>query len=69
MGGALHDCGGKPIREIRKRFDGEMVQLLQKLRWWAFAPEKLADFRPLRCDGDLERVREKIEGMVERDGT
>ncbi len=57
--------GGNPARFIKKRFDDELIGLLLRLRWWDFAPEKLADFLPVLCDGDLNVVRAVIRRMLE----
>lgn len=57
--------GGNPARFIKKRFDDELIQLLEKLKWWDFESEKLVDFLPLLCDPNLEFVRKKIEELLE----
>lgn len=57
-------AGGNPSKPIRKRFDQELISLLQTLRWWDFPPEALVDFLPTLCDSDLEQVRGKIKKMV-----
>lgn len=49
--------GGNPARLIKKRFDDELIDLLLKIKWWDFEPEKLLEFLPLLCDPDLEKVR------------
>lgn len=53
-------AGGNPARFIKKRFDEELTALLLELKWWDFPGEKLADFLPLLCDPDLERVRQAL---------
>ncbi len=56
--------GGNPARFIKKRFDDELIELLLRLRWWDFAPEKLAEILPLLCDCDLEKVKTKIKLLL-----
>ena len=53
-------AGGNPAREIRKRFDPELTELLLELRWWDFEPESLAAFLPVLYSSDLEAVRAAI---------
>ena len=53
-------AGGNPAREIRKRFDPELTELLLELRWWDFEPASLAAFLPVLCSSDLEAVRAAI---------
>lgn len=58
--------GGNPARQIKKRFDDELTELLLRWKWWDFAPEKLVEVLPLLCDPDLEKVRQMIkEGLKE----
>lgn len=52
--------GGNPASFIKKRFDDELTKMLLELKWWDFAPEKLADFLPVLCDSNLEQVKERI---------
>lgn len=56
--------GGNPARFIRRRFDEELTARLLRLRWWDFAPEQLAEFLPVLCDSDLERVRQVVSGLA-----
>ena len=59
-------AGGNPARPIKKRFDEELIELLLKLQWWDFEPEKLFAFMPILCDNDLELVRKKLKQTLER---
>ena len=49
--------GGNPAKLIKKRFDDELIEILLKVRWWDFEPEKLVEFLPLLCDPDLKKVK------------
>lgn len=57
--------GGNPARLIRKRFSQELIELLLRLRWWDFPPEKLADFLPVLCCEDLESVQDTIRNLLD----
>ncbi len=59
-------AGGNPARPIKKRFDEELIELLLKLQWWDFEPEKLFAFMPILCDDDLELLRQKLKQTLER---
>jgi virginiamycin A acetyltransferase len=59
-------AGGNPAKPIKRRFDDELIELLLKLQWWDFEPEKLFDFMPVLCDDDLEMVRQKLRQTLER---
>lgn len=56
--------GGNPARFIKKRFDEELIQLLQDLRWWDSEPEALVELLPLLCDPDLDVVRGKLQQIL-----
>lgn len=55
--------GGNPAKEIKTRFDNEMIDLLQAVRWWDFEGEKLVAFLPTLCDDNLEAVRQTLRKM------
>ena len=57
-------AGGNPARFIKKRFDEELTDLLLRLRWWDFEPERLAAFLPVLCDSNLERVRQELKQIL-----
>ena len=58
--------GGNPARFLKQRFDGELIALLQKLRWWDLEPEQLVEYLPLLCDPDLEKVRRILKETVSK---
>lgn len=49
--------GGNPAKLIKKRFDDGLIEILLKVKWWDFEPEKLVEFLPLLCDPDLKKVK------------
>jgi virginiamycin A acetyltransferase len=53
--------GGNPAKEIRKRFDGETVQLLLALKWWDWDVQKITDNLEVITNGntcELKRIYE-----------
>lgn len=54
-------AGGNPAKLIKKRFDDELIELLLKVKWWDFSPEKLVDFLPILCSPDLEDVKKVLK--------
>lgn len=56
--------GGNPAHFIKKRFDDEFIELLLKIKWWDFEPQKLLDFLPLLCDPNLDNVRIKLKSII-----
>ena len=56
--------GGNPARFIKKRFDDELIELLEKLNWWDSTPEELVELLPLLCNEDLNEVRKEIKKIL-----
>ena len=52
---------GNPARELRRRFDDELIGLLLRFRWWDKPVDEINALIPLLTSGDLERVREKLK--------
>ncbi|MCL2005674.1 MAG: CatB-related O-acetyltransferase [Planctomycetaceae bacterium] len=55
---------GNPARPIRKRFDDELIDLLQKLKWWDLPIEQIKTIIPLLNDSDLNRVKSAIKAKL-----
>ncbi|MGI5958049.1 MAG: CatB-related O-acetyltransferase [Massiliimalia sp.] len=51
---------GNPARLIRKRFDDELIQMLQEFCWWDYPIEEITEFLPLLCEENLERVKQVL---------
>lgn len=56
---------GNPVRFIRKRFDDELIELLQKLKWWDKPVEEIQELIPLLTDSNLSKVKESIRLILE----
>lgn len=56
---------GNPAREIRKRFDEELIDLMLKLKWWDKSIEEINSLIPLLTCSDLARVKEEIRKILE----
>lgn len=48
---------GNPAKVIRKRFDDELIDLMEKFRWWDKEIEEINDLIPLLTCGDTEKVK------------
>ena len=60
---------GNPAREIRKRFDDELIQLLQEYKWWDKRIEEINHLIPLLTSSDLERVKTEISARLNNSST
>ena len=50
--------GGVPARFIRKRFNEEIIQELEKLKWWNWPIEKIRRCLPYITSGNLNKLQE-----------
>lgn len=48
--------GGTPAKEIRKRFDTEMIHQLLKLKWWDWSTYKIRQCLPYIAEGKLDEL-------------
>lgn len=58
-------AAGNPARVIRMRFDDELIDLLERLRWWDKSIEEINALIPLLTCPDLARVRREIRARLE----
>ena len=59
-------AGGNPARPLKKRFDDDMIALLNALCWWDLPPEELTEIIPVLCDTDIERAKQKLRTHLEK---
>ncbi|MBR0099641.1 MAG: CatB-related O-acetyltransferase [Treponema sp.] len=57
---------GNPARLIRKRFEDEMIALLEKFAWWNRPVEEINALIPILTSGNLEMVKAKIKKELEQ---
>jgi virginiamycin A acetyltransferase len=57
-------AAGNPARLVRKRFDDELIGLLEEWKWWDLPYEEVAALIPLLHSGDLDRVKQEIRMML-----
>jgi len=59
---------GNPARPIRRRFDDEMIDLLERFVWWDKPIDEINALIPLITSGDLEKVRKEIKMKLKNGG-
>ena len=52
---------GNPAREIKKRFNEDVIEKLLKIKWWNFSDEKVNEFSQLLCSDDIEIFLKNFE--------
>ncbi len=55
---------GNPAKPIRKRFNDELIDTLEKLKWWDKSIEEINNLIPLLTSSDLEKVKEELKKMI-----
>lgn len=48
--------GGTPAKEIRKRFDAEIIEQLLILKWWDWSTDKIHQCFPYIAEGKLDEL-------------
>ena len=57
---------GNPAREIRKRFDEEMIALLLTFRWWDKPVDEINSLIPVLTSSDMEKIKEEIKLLIKK---
>lgn len=55
---------GNPAREIRKRFDSELILLLEKFQWWNRSIEEINSLIPMLTDSNSDKVKAEIKQLL-----
>ena len=55
---------GNPIRVIRKRFDDELIELLERFKWWDKSIDEINSLIPILTCSDLKKVKEKLKKLI-----
>ncbi len=55
---------GNPAKVIRKRFDDELIELLERFKWWDKSIAEINDLIPLLTNSDLEYVKTEIKQLL-----
>ena len=55
---------GNPAKPIRKRFNDELIDTLEKLKWWDKSIKEINNLIPLLTSSDLEKVKEELKKMI-----
>lgn len=56
---------GNPIKQIRKRFDDELIEILLNLKWWDKSVREINDMIPILTCSNLEKVKIKLKEMIQ----
>ncbi len=52
---------GNPVKAVRKRFDGELIELLERFKWWDKSIEEIKELIPVLTSGNLETVKSELK--------
>ena len=56
---------GNPAKELRKRFDDELIELMLKFKWWEKSIDEIDGLIPVLTCSDLEKVKAEIKRLIE----
>ena len=55
---------GNPAKVLRKRFDEELIDIMEKLKWWDKSIEEINNLIPLLTNSNLEYVKEELKKLL-----
>ena len=55
---------GNTARLIRKRFDDELIAILEKVKWWDLPTAEINALIPVLSCSDLEKVKGRLREMI-----
>lgn len=55
---------GNPAKALRKRFDEELIDIMEKLKWWDKSIEKINNLISLLTNSNLEYVKEELKKLL-----
>ena len=55
---------GNPSKEIRKRFDDELTELMKKFKWWEKSIDEIDKLIPILTCSDLDKVKAEIKKLI-----
>ena len=55
---------GNPAGVLRKRFDDELIDLLERFRWWDRPIDEINALIPLLTSSDLKKVRAELKRII-----
>ena len=57
---------GNPAKQLRKRFDSELIAILLELKWWELPIEKINALIPTLTSSDLDAVKEQLRLLLKK---
>lgn len=54
---AYHIAGGNPCKIIRKRFNEELINYLEEIKWWNWEEDKIFKNLEILCSNDIEKIK------------
>lgn len=61
---SYHIAVGNPCNVIKKRFDDELIEIMEKVKWWDKSIEEINNLIPILTSSDLEKVKEELSKLV-----
>ena len=55
---------GNPAKALRKRFDEELIDIMEKLKWWDKSIEEINNLISLLANSNLEYVKEELKKLL-----
>ncbi len=57
---------GNPAKLVRKRFDDELIDLMEELKWWDLDLAEIKELIPMLTLWDLDEAKKTIKARLGR---
>ena len=58
---------GNPIRVIRKRFDAELINLLEEFKWWDKSVDEIKKLIPILTSSNIDKVKKFLKNKLDKE--
>ncbi len=56
---------GNPAKIIRKHFDDELIDLMERFKWWEKSIEEINDLIPILTSSNLDAVKAELKARID----
>ena len=49
---------------IKKRFNDELIEIMEKVKWWDRSIEEINNLIPILTSSDLKKVKEELSKLL-----
>lgn len=55
---------GNPAKQVRKRFDDELIDIMEKIKWWDLSIDEINSLIPILSSNNLDEVKINLKARL-----